>query len=228
MYFTELPSLNSIEAIMKQPPGANRRGGGRKRSSHKYNKKDCDCRFCLEHSKDGCTADICPVLDIRLSCGAASFRESVQAIFAGARHIPFQKRLSKIYDRKDDKPVVFQNEQHQRIFEAQRKNLRKPDNQALAVLYLLTADHDLWFRMRLYIDGSGKVDLQAGRLEDISIDGYAIWKAVKELQTGEKQISLSELSDRDVISDRAFRFIVQAVAIARLGIGILREWRNRE
>lgn len=133
MYFTELPSLNSIEAIMKQPPGVSQRGGGRKRSSHKYNKKDCDCRFCLEHSNDGCTADICPVLDIRLSCGAASFREAVQAIFAGARHIPFQKRLSKIYDRKDDKPVVFQNEQHQRIFEAQRKNLRKPDNQALAV-----------------------------------------------------------------------------------------------
>lgn len=172
MYFTELPSLNSIEAIMKQPPGVSQRGGGRKRSSHKYNKKDCDCRFCLEHSNDGCTADICPVLDIRLSCGAASFREAVQAIFAGARHIPFQKRLSKIYDRKDDKPVVFQNEQHQRIFEAQRKNLRKPDNQALAVLYLLTADHDLWFRMRRYIDGSGKVDLQAVRLEDISIDGY--------------------------------------------------------
>jgi len=58
MYFTELPSLNSIEAIMKQPPGVSQRGGGRKRSSHKYNKKDCDCRFCLEHSNDGCTADI--------------------------------------------------------------------------------------------------------------------------------------------------------------------------
>ena len=85
--------------------------------------------------------------------------------------------------------MVFQNEQHQRIFEAQRKNLRKPDNQALAVLYLLTADHDLWFGMRRSIDGSGKVDPQAVRLEDISIDGYAIWKAVKELQTGEKQIS---------------------------------------
>lgn len=142
MYFTELPSLNSIEAIMKQPPGANRRGGGRKRTPHKYNKKDCDCRFCLEHSKDGCTADICPVLDIRLTCGAASFYEAVQAIFAGARHIPFQKRLSKIYDRKDDSPVVFHNEHHQRLFEAQRKNLRKPDNQALAVLYptLLSED----------------------------------------------------------------------------------------
>lgn len=82
--------------------------------------------------------------------------------------------------------------------------------------------------MRRYIDASGKVGLQSVCFEDISIDGYAIWKAVKELQTGEKQIFLSELSDRDGISDRSFRLIVQAVAIARLGIGVLREWRNRK
>ena len=40
-----------------------------------------------------------------------------------------------------------------------------------------------------------------------------------------KQI-LEGLTERAV--KVAFRFIVQAVAIARLGIGILREWRNRE
>lgn len=36
MYFTNTPSLNSMEAIMKQPPGYRQRGGGRKRKPYQY------------------------------------------------------------------------------------------------------------------------------------------------------------------------------------------------
>ena len=75
MYFTHTPSLNSIEAIMKRPPGGSQRGGGKNRSPYKYTKKDCDCRLCLYYrKKNGCTEDVCPVLDIRLACGAVSYR----------------------------------------------------------------------------------------------------------------------------------------------------------
>ena len=58
-------------------------------------------------------------------------------------------------------------------------------------------------------------------LGDVSTDCYALWKAVKELQTGEKQISLCELADSGIVSDNAFRLIVQAVTIARYGTAIL-------
>ncbi len=119
--------------------------------------------------------------------------------------------------------MIFQNETHKRIFEAERMRLRKPDKQTLAALYLLTADHTLWIGTKRYIDRNGKVDLQSVQLGDISTDGYALWKAVKELQTDERQISLCELSDSDVISDRAFRLIVQATAIARFGAAVLNE-----
>ena len=44
---------------------------------------------------------------------------------------------------------------------------------------------------------------------------------MKELQTGEKQISLCELADNGIVSDNAFRLIVQAAAIARFGTAIL-------
>ena len=65
--------------------------------------------------------------------------------------------------------------------------------------------------------------MQIVHLGDISTDGYALWKAVKELQTGERQISLCELSDSDIISDRAFRLIVQAVTIDHFGAAVLNE-----
>lgn len=145
MYFTNTPSLNSMEAIMQRPPGGNQRGGGRIRRAYQFNKADCDCRLCLYHrKKKGCSMEICPVLDARLTCGAASFYEAIHAAFADARHTPFQRRLSHLYDRKDDAPIIFQTDQHRQRFEAQKLYLRKPDHRSLAVLYLLTADHTLW------------------------------------------------------------------------------------
>ncbi len=85
--------------------------------------------------------------------------------------------------------MIFQNSNHQRIFEIEKPNLYKPSNRSLAALYLLTADYPLWIKTKRYIDRSGKVDLKSVHLGDISTDGYALWKAVKELQTGEKQYS---------------------------------------
>lgn len=51
MYFTDTPSLGSVEAIMKRPPGVSQRGGGRNRSPYRYTKDDCDCRLCLHYRK---------------------------------------------------------------------------------------------------------------------------------------------------------------------------------
>lgn len=65
--------------------------------------------------------------------------------------------------------------------------------------------------------------MQSVYLGDVSTDGYALWKAVKELQTSERQLSLCELSDSDVIFDRTFRLIVQAVTILHFSAAVLNE-----
>ena len=221
MYFTNTPSLNSMEAIMKKLPCGSQKGGGRFHSPYKYTRKDCDCRFCLSYRKEtGCAEEGCPVLDIRLSCGAAPIGEAVQAVFKDAKNTAFQKRLSQIYYRKDDAIMIFQSNRHRQIFEAERLNLRKPGKKALAVLYLLTADKALWQKTKPFLTRYGRIDLKGVSLGDISTDGYALWKAVKELQTGEKQISLGELADSGTISDNAFRLIVQAGTIARFGAAV--------
>ena len=221
MYFTDTPSLNSMEAIMKKLPCGSQKGGGRIRSPYKYTGKDCDCRLCLYYRKNGCALTLCPVLDVRLSCRAASIGEAAKAVFKDAKNTAFQKRLSQIYNRKDDADMIFQSNRHKQIFEAERLNLRKPGKKALAVLYLLTADKALWQKTKPFLTDNGKVDLKGVHLGAISTDGYALWKAAKEIQTGEKQISLYELADNGVVSDKAFRLIVKAVTIARYGTAIL-------
>lgn len=103
MYFTNTPALNSMEAIMKKLPYGTQKGGGRFRRLYQYTKKDCDCRLCLYYrKKNGCALALCPVLDIRLGCGAATIGDAVKAIFKDAQNTAFQKRLSQIYHRKDD------------------------------------------------------------------------------------------------------------------------------
>ena len=222
MYFTNTPSLNSMEAIMKQPPGYRQRGGGRKRKPYQYTKADCSCRLCPHYQgKRGCAVSVCPVLDIRLGCGAAPIGDAVKALFKDTHNTAFQKRLSQIYHRKDDANMIFQNNRHKQIFEAERLSMRKPGKKTLAVLYLLTADHTLWIKTKHLFTPNGKVDLKSVRLGNVSTDSYALWKAVKELQTGEKQISLYELADNEIVSDNAFRLIVQAAAIARFGTAVL-------
>lgn len=221
MYFTNTPTLNSIEAIMKKLPYGTQKGGGRFRSSYKYTKKDCDCRLCLYHrKKNGCTEEVCPVLDIRLGCGAASIGEAVKVVFKDAKNAAFRKRLSQIYNRKDDVTMTFQNNRHKQVFKTERLNLRKPSKKALAILYLLTTDKALWQKAKPFLTRNGRIDLKGVHLGDVSTDSYALWKAVKELQTGEKQISLCELADSNIISDNAFRLIVQAITIARFGAAV--------
>lgn len=145
MYFTNTPALNSMEAIMKKLPYGTQKGGGRFRRLYQYTKKDCDCRLCLYYrKKNGCILTLCPVLEIRLGCGAASISDAVKAVFKDAQNTAFQKRLSQIYHRKDDAEMIFQNNRHKQIFEAERLSMRKPGKKTLAVLYLLTADHMLF------------------------------------------------------------------------------------
>ena len=207
---------------MKKLPYGTQKGGGRFRRLYQYTKKDCDCRLCLYYrKKNGCTLALCPVLDIRLGCGAATIGDAVKAVFKDAQNTAFQKRLSQIYNRKDDADMIFQSNRHKQIFEAERLNLRKPGKKALAVLYLLTADKALWQKTKPFLTDNGKVDLKGVHLGAISTDGYALWKAAKEIQTGEKQISLCELADNGIISDNAFRLIVKAGTIARYGTAIL-------
>lgn len=113
--------------------------------------------------------------------------------------------------------MIIQNNRYKQIFETERLNLRKLTKKALASLYLLTADKALWQKTKPFLTSNGKIDSKGVHLGDVSTDIYALWKAVKEFQTGEKQISLCELADGGIISDNIFSLIVQAVTVAYFG-----------
>ena len=114
--------------------------------------------------------------------------------------------------------MPYRNTLHRKIFETEMLNLRSPDNKTIAALYLLTADHTLWSEARRHIQ-SGRIDLKNMHIGPASPDSYA----AREFETGKKQITLGELADREMVSDKAFRLIVQAAATARFGKAVLKE-----
>lgn len=59
------------------------------------------------------------------------------------------------------------------------------------------------------------------------VDRHIGYDCKLDLQTAERQISLCELFDSKVISDRAFRLIVQAMTAAQFGAAVLTEQEVR-
>ena len=116
--------------------------------------------------------------------------------------------------------MIFDHGWHKHLCETELQKLRKPDRKRLAVFYLLTADDALWRKAKGALK-NGTMEFGAIHLGGVNPDSYALWKAAKEIRTGEKQISLCELANKEDISDRAFRLIVQAVTIARFGEAVL-------
>lgn len=118
--------------------------------------------------------------------------------------------------------MIYSSDRHKCRVETERLKLRKSDGKRLAILYLLTADDVLWRKAKGELK-NGRIDFPSVHLGAVPTDSYALWKAVKEIQIGEQQISLCELARKEDISDNTFRLIVQAMTIVRFGAAVLNE-----
>ncbi|MPM73818.1 hypothetical protein SDC9_120803 [bioreactor metagenome] len=54
----------------------------------------------------------------------------------------------------------------------------------------------------------------------MDLDGYAIFHMAKELYSGKSHITVSELSDPELINDKLLRLIVNAFLVRRYGINV--------
>ena len=111
--------------------------------------------------------------------------------------------------------MEFRGEKHRQIFQNYiRRQKHRPSAYHLAAVYLLTADKTLWKQVRgAFRDG--KADLSAVHLCGIQPDAYALFRAAKELLTGEPMVGLSELAERDIIRPWVLNLIFQAILLSR-------------
>ena len=99
--------------------------------------------------------------------------------------------------------MEFRGEKHRQIFQNYiRRQKHRPSAHHLAAVYLLTADKTLWKQVR-------------GAFRDGKADLSAVFRAAKELLTGEPMVGLAELAERDIIRPWVLNLIFHAILLSR-------------
>ena len=102
------------------------------------------------------------------------------------------------------------------------KNIVKANYTLLSALYLLTADQRLWVCCKHHIN-NGCVFFENIKLNNCTERAYTLYCAAKDLTLGTKHLTVSDLSDADLVPPMLFRTICNAMAIRRFGLAAIKE-----
>lgn len=130
-------------------------------------------------------------------------RTAVSAFF-----IPKQKRR---------KNMKFKNKNHQAVFNGEAHKMNRQDDVKMAVLYLLTADVQLWNASKKHIK-KGNIDLDSIRVKNSNLKAYTLLCVAKDIACGTCFLSLHDLGDTDLITPKMFGTITTALKIRRYGL----------
>lgn len=221
-FMSNTPYANT-EFEMQRIPGFTPRRSGISISRISYTARDCDCDCgcCIYQGRKGSCQNPsgCVCLQERLAAGCVPFSALLGVLTAEVRERPFVSRVSHLSARPR---AVFTAGGHRNRFEKSwQEQGQMPDrNGWCAALYLLTADTFLWSRSISSIQPDF-IDFGTIRIHGVDLDGYVLFHTAKDLYKGTSHISLSELTDPELVSDEAFRLVVTAFLICRYGVAVL-------
>lgn len=140
-------------------------------------------------------------------------------------------RLISLKNRGEVKEFMFRSGQHKKRFReicgSGEYDFLHSDHGRAAAVFLLSADSFLWDRAKKCITRE-RIRYQEIVVHGIEPDGYALFCAAKEMCGGTPRLSLSELGDPEVISDRLLQVLLTGILISRHGIGILTEKEEKK
>ncbi|SHJ89634.1 hypothetical protein SAMN02745248_01225 [Hathewaya proteolytica DSM 3090] len=124
--------------------------------------------------------------------------------------------------------MLFRNAEHKKRFQSICKSGLFPKLEEsygyAAAIFLLSEDAFVWSKTKSCLD-SQLIHFEAICIHGVDLDGYAIFHMAKELYSGKPHITVSELSDPELINDRLLRLIVNAFLVRRYGINVIKGGR---
>ena len=116
--------------------------------------------------------------------------------------------------------MQFKNDLHKKRFMDAIKKMDHGDNTQMAIVFLLTADRQLWNRCKIYrIDN--RIPIHRVRVRCVKEDAYVLFCGARDLALGTTYISMRDLVDREVVSGPIWKLIFTALEIRRYGVGIV-------
>lgn len=158
---------------------------------------------------------------VLITITAATPTEILAETMRQIRYPPFRKRFNE-YIESEEKPMTYINEKHRARFTLAAKNVHRENYALLSALYLLTADPRLWSCCKHHIN-NGCVFFENIKLNNCSERAYTLYCAAKDLTLGTKHLTVSDLSDADLVPPMLFRTICNAMAIRRFGLAAIKE-----
>ncbi len=193
MFFTKEHHLYEMEKLMLQPPDYVARGSRciviEKDRTHSHSKQP----------------------------PPSSYSKLLIATMNNVKNLSFIARLNNYIKESEAKCMTYRNKKHKEIFEEMIREADENNLASLSALYLLTADYSLWRIMRNHIS-KNKIDFRDVKLNGISEGGYTLYCAAKDLYLGTKHITVCDLADKELISQKMFGLICNAMAIRRYGL----------
>ena len=113
--------------------------------------------------------------------------------------------------------MYFDNKFHRQTFCENASKFNVSDKVDMAVLYLLSADGGLWAKAKDHVK-KGQIHLDDIKLHDGTPKSYTFLCCAKEFCKGTDYVTLTDLSNTDVINAKMFKVIVGALRIRREGI----------
>ena len=192
------------------------------KTSYHYKPADAACEYCVEWRHRRCQAVGCPWLTERIEAGVVSYAAAVRELF-GALHVPeLRWRLEWLIKGYDGS--FWLNAEHEYNT---RLLLRSVGYQAwrnprfFAALYLFGSNRGLMKRVwNACMPGGFEPVFIVMR--GVSEHDYTLIQAAKALMCGGLGLTLYDLADREVVDDKAFNLIVNALLIANYGTDVLK------
>lgn len=211
------------EIEMQQVPGFKSRKSGMVVSRFSYTPADGDCHNCTKkpEKEKGCGPTECICLRERFEVGCAPFHELLEVMAAEVGTAPFSARVSRLSAR--DTPFFDCGQHSLRFWDLWETHKSVPDEAALcAAVFLLSADSFLWGKSVTAIKPDF-IDFSTIQIHGVDLNGYVLFHTAKDLYKGTSHISLSELTDPELVSDWAFRLVLNAFLIRRYGVAVIKK-----
>lgn len=118
--------------------------------------------------------------------------------------------------------MTFKNENHRTRFLEVVENVNKRDRVMVAALYLLTADSKLWAISRSALEG-GEILWQRIPVTRCNSNTYTLLFIARDLYMDTGLVTLRDIADPDVVSEKLFPIVYTALTIARSGLKLFKD-----
>ncbi|MDD2644324.1 MAG: hypothetical protein PHC65_06545 [Methanobacteriaceae archaeon] len=221
-YFMYGTSLGGIEQLMMLAPNFPQRRSGIVINNHFNCKGGIKiCNGCIAKVKSRCNTNDCFCFKEKLEADEIEYTDLIRDCFGRIKNYALKNRLKLLNNRFTGELFVNHNHKERFYYAHYKQDIeiweRTPSH--LAVIFLLTANEVLWDISENAVCLNG-FDFSQIHLRQISTEGYALYQTAKTIWSGKEYIRISEIADKELIDDTAFKIIINASLIAKYGADV--------